>query len=89
MWTLNVTYDLRKPGRDYTALFEYLKSLGNWCHALESTWFVVTDKSPETVRDEARRHADSNDAILVVRSARPGAWIGLSAEISGWLQKNL
>jgi hypothetical protein len=89
MWTLCMSYDLRQPGRDYSNLTEYLKTFPNWCHALESMWFVVTDKSPEAVRDEARKCADANDRLLVFRTGPPAAWVGLSNEITEWLQKNL
>lgn len=35
-----ITYDLKQPGRNYTDLYEAIKSLGDWQHPLESTWFV-------------------------------------------------
>jgi hypothetical protein len=35
------------------------------------------------------QHLDSNDAILVVQSATPGAWAGLSLEASSRLKENL
>jgi len=89
VWTLCLVYDLRQPGRDYSSLIGYLKAFPNWCHPQESVWLVVTDKSPETVRDEARRYADANDRILVFRAGRPGAWVGISADVADWLGKNL
>ena len=89
MWTLCVTYDLRAPGRNYDKLFDYLKSQPAWCHPVESVWFIATDKSPEFIRDEMQGSCDSNDKILVVRTAAPGAWVNLTTESSEWLKKNL
>lgn len=89
MWILCITYDLRQPGRDYSALYSYLKSFPDWCHALESVWFVKTDRSPKTIRNAARSHMDSNDGILIFRATTPGAWAGLSDEISKWLKDKL
>lgn len=89
MWTLCITYDLRKPGRDYSDLYTYLKSFSDWCHPVESVLLVNTDKSPKAVRDEVWKYMDDNDGLLVFRAASPGAWAGLSDEISKWLKDNL
>lgn len=89
LWTLNVSYDLRKPGRNYESLIKYLESFPGYCHALESEWFIVTDKSPEKVLNEAMAHVDSNDGIVVVRSSAPGAWVNLPESVSRWLERNL
>ena len=35
-----VNYDLRQPYRDYSGVFEAIKSCGDWWHFLESTWLV-------------------------------------------------
>ena len=32
-----ISYDLKIPGRDYTSLYDAIKSLGDWQHLLEST----------------------------------------------------
>ena len=84
-----ISYDLRKPGRNYDSLIEYVKGLGPWCHALESTWYVVTNATAEAIRDGAIGHIDANDAILVNGATAPGAWRGLPKDISEWLVANL
>ena len=38
-----VTYDLRKPGRDYATLFAAIKALGKAIKPLQSTWIVATN----------------------------------------------
>ena len=47
-----ITYDLKQPGRNYSDLYETIKSLGDWQHPLESTWFVYMDD-----------HADLNSVV--------------------------
>ncbi len=56
---------------------------------MESVFLVKTDKSPKAVGDEVWKYMDDNDGLLVFRAAAPGAWAGLSDEISKWLKDNL
>jgi hypothetical protein len=63
--TIQINYDVRKPGRDYTPLYDYIKSFRGWAHPLESLWLVRTEKAASTVRDELMRKVDSNDKVLV------------------------
>ena len=42
-----VSYDLKNPGRDYTALYDAIKSIGEWQHPLESVWIVATNTCNE------------------------------------------
>ena len=89
MATYIVSYDLKKPGKDYSKLLKHLKSYGNWWHHLDSTWVIVTHKSAVEVRDETAAHMDANDLLLVVKSAGVGAWRGFNQEGSEWLKANL
>lgn len=87
MKTISVSYDLRQPGRDYEPVYAYLKSTGNWCHALESFWLIRTTKSAVEVRDDLLALIDANDQILcadVTNSAM--AWHGLGAKKSEWIR---
>lgn len=62
-----ITYDLRQPGRDYSALYEALRGLGAARH-LDSVWVVRrANTSVEALNDYLRRSLDANDLILVVR----------------------
>lgn len=39
----DITYDLRKPGQDYTPLYEAIKALGtSYKHDMQSTWLVAS-----------------------------------------------
>jgi hypothetical protein len=85
-----VTYDLRKPGRNYDDLYKELKKFSNWCHYLESSWFVVSDRTSLQVHDQVKPRMDSNDG-LVVSEIRKGnsAWTGLEQKVSDWMKQNL
>jgi hypothetical protein len=65
MRTIQVNYDLRKPGRNYEPVYDYLKSFSAYSHPLESLWLVRTWKSASPVRDELKQHVDRNDQVLV------------------------
>ena len=85
-----IGYDLNKPGQNYRNLFDEIKSIsGTWCHALDSTWFVVTGLSAEKIRDRLLPHMDVNDELLVARQSGEAAWCGLPKEASDWLAEQL
>jgi hypothetical protein len=65
MRTIQINYDLRKPGRDYESLYKYLRSHKNHRRPLQSLWLVRTSKPVSTLRDEVKRHVDRNDKVLV------------------------
>jgi len=85
----SISYDLNKPGQDYSTLYSAIKKLGSWCHPLDSTWFVVTELVAADVRDYLAKVMDKSDGLIVARATAPGAWRGLSDEISRWLEDNL
>jgi CRISPR-associated endonuclease Cas2 len=63
-----VTYDLDKPGQDYTDLWNELDSLGAQ-RVQESVWVVRYSGKTVELRDLLKNYIDSNDRLLVVRSA--------------------
>jgi hypothetical protein len=89
MSVLTISYDLRKPGRNYESLYEGIKALGSWCHALESTWFVDTNKSATDAANMLWKHMDSNDGLFVGRLTKEAAWAGLSDIFSEWLKTHI
>lgn len=62
--TIQVNYDLRKPGRNYEPVYDYLKSFSAWSRPLGSLWLVRTSKSAVTVRNELKRLVDGNDRVI-------------------------
>lgn len=44
-----ITYDLKKPGQDYSNVHDAIKSCGTWWHYLESTWLVDSYLTAEQI----------------------------------------
>lgn len=84
-----ISYDLNRPGQDYPDLFKAIKALGDWCHPVDSTWFVDTSADAVAIRDRLVRVMDGNDQMVVTRATVPGAWKGLSQDVSQWLMNHL
>jgi hypothetical protein len=71
-----INYDLKRPGQDYKALYEAIKTCGAWWHFLGSTWLVDTSLSAQGIWDRLAPHVDKNDYVLV---------IGVTRDSQGWL----
>ena len=84
-----VSYDLSKPGQDYTKLYDAIKAYSWWWHYLDSTWVIVTDDSAVSIRDNLYTHMDSNDELLVAKLTGTAAWNGFEAKASDWLKEHL
>ncbi len=76
-----ITYDLKQPGRNYTPLYEAIKSLGDWQHPLESVWFVRMDDNAdlEAVINRLKANADTNDLFFAVK---------ITEKYQGWLPRS-
>lgn len=74
-----INYDLKRPGQDYSGLYEAIKSCGAWWHYLGSTWLVDTTLNASSIWERIRQHIDQNDRVLV---------IGVTQEYEGWLPKD-
>lgn len=68
-----VSYDLRKPGRNYDSLYS---RLADWkaARALQSVWIIETDNSAVAIRDDLAKHIDANDGLLVTGLTGEAAW---------------
>ena len=77
---LIVNYALKNPLRDYTPLFEAIKSNSlQWWHYLDSTWIVNTNLSANDYTQRLLPHILTTDYLLVVR---------ITGEHQGWLPKD-
>jgi hypothetical protein len=74
----SINYDLKKPGRDYTDLYNAIKSCGVWWHHLGSTWLVDTSLNATQIWNKLKGAIDANDYVLV---------IGVTADNNGQLPK--
>lgn len=90
MNTLLITYDLSKPGQEYTTLIDHLQSYPSWWHCLESTWLVRTSEGPSDACNRLKPFLDANDKAVVINvTSDPAAWLGLDQRCSDWLLTNL
>ncbi|MDY7092609.1 MAG: hypothetical protein SX243_06520 [Acidobacteriota bacterium] len=76
MYIYNVSYDLRKPGKNYSGLTNELKNSPDWWHYLGSTWLIATRETAGQLYNRLAQHLDKNDSVLVIR---------VSNDYSGWL----
>lgn len=83
-----VTYDLKAPGKDYTKLYEVLKTAPTWWHYLESTWILRTDESVQAWSDKIRQVMDPNDLLLVVDVTNKTRQGWLNPKAWEWLKTN-
>jgi hypothetical protein len=80
-----IAHDLHEPDRDYSAVIEYIKSLGSWCHLEESVWLIDSMSSPESIRDGLSGTSD-DATYFVQRVANNWSSWGLSSSKSSWLK---
>jgi hypothetical protein len=64
-----IGYDLhRSREENYDKLYTALEAVGGaYWDCLESTWLVITEKTPAQIRDELKQHLKEVDRLLVMR----------------------
>jgi hypothetical protein len=82
---LLVTYDLKKPGADYTGLYEVLKTAPNWYHFLDSCWLLSTNETPSQWFEKVRSKIDQNDNIFIVDISRQPRQGWLNKDVWDWI----
>jgi hypothetical protein len=85
---LSISYDLKKPGRNYDDLYETIKSAPSWAHAMDSLWFISTGESVETWSNRLRQVMDQNDWLFVVDITGQSCNGWMKKEIWEWLEKH-
>jgi hypothetical protein len=83
-----ITYDLMRPGKDYSSLIQAIKSYGTWGKITESCWAIVSTSSASAIRDFLSQHIDINDRLFVIKSGGEAAWRNAIAS-TDWLKRNL
>jgi hypothetical protein len=83
-----VSYDLKKPGKDYEGLYKELKSASSWWHYLESSWLLKTNLTADQWFDKIKTHLDENDFVLIIEVGKDSqGW--LPPKAWEWIQKNI
>ena len=87
MSVLLVTYDLKKPGQDYTDFLAIIRKYP-YARLSESSYAIATNEAPKDVYNKLSPHMDKNDQLYVVTLRLP--YLGLGPkEVNDWLTKNL
>jgi CRISPR-associated endonuclease Cas2 len=84
-----VSYDLDKPGQDYSDLIKRLREFGA-TRILYSEWFLAHTATAEQLRDDLLRFMDDNDRILVAELKNSAAWNHLmisNNSVLAWYKK--
>ncbi len=83
-----VTYDLSKPGQNYTEFHKVIKGYASWAKLSESSYAIDTLESPDTVYNKLSPHMDRNDQLYVIPLGSP--WQGWGPkEVNNWLSQHL
>ncbi len=59
-----VTYDLLKPGQDYSGLIKAISQYHH-VHPLESVWFIKSMDTSEKISEDLLKWIDTNDRIFI------------------------
>jgi hypothetical protein len=82
-----VTYDLDKPGQDYTDLLKEIKKF-SWARLSESSYAIETDLTPNQLYTRFKPYVDGNDTIYVITLTAPYFGWG-PKEVNEWLDRHL
>lgn len=88
MRVYQISYDLRKQ-RNHSALCERIRSYKTFCHALESSWIILTEQGAAEIRDYLAPAMKRDDGLLVTRLQGEAAWRELGDELNQWLKNQL
>jgi hypothetical protein len=87
MSLLLVAYDLNKPEQDHSDLLEQIEKYSN-VRLTESSFAIITDKTPRAICEEFNKFIDKNDNLYVITLRRP--YDGCGSKLAhSWLYKEL
>lgn len=86
-----IGYDLHaSEGEHYDKLYAALETIGSgYWDCLESTWLVVTEKTPVQIRDELQPYLKDDDRLLIMRYGEGATWLGFKNDCQTWLEDHL
>ena len=86
-----IGYDLHPSEEaNYDRLFAALETMGSgYWDCLNSTWLVITQKTPTEIRDGLKQYLKDDDRLLVMRYGEGAAWLGFKDECQTWLEDKL
>ena len=84
-----ITYDLKKTGQDYDALYKKIMSLGQTSHPLQNLWLLSSSFNVDSVRDQIKTVIDSNDSVFVAQLYKGSYSAWMNVEAHKWLEARL
>jgi hypothetical protein len=81
-----ISYDLRKKGQDYYALYDAIEAMDSYCHVLESVWIVEFSGSAQDILNKLITVTDNNDSLIVLELGTQVAWRKLPNGVVKWIQ---
>jgi hypothetical protein len=86
---IHISYDLKEPNGNYSAVIAKIKELGSWAKINDSFWYVDSTFTATQARDHIVVALNGNDSLFVVNASDgQAAWHGLSTNVSSFLREN-
>jgi len=79
MKKFSISYDLDKPGQDYSRLTNRIKALGG-TRILLSQWFISSNSTALNIANDLIKYMDKNDRLFVT-DMNDYAWYNTLAEV--------
>lgn len=83
-----ILYELKTPMKDYTSLYNAIKSYEHWGKITSTSWAVVSELSHIAIRDNLSQFIGKEDRLMVIQSGLHAAWTNAMAP-NDWLKQNL
>ena len=87
MAVLLVTYDLNKPGQNYSDFIDTFKQYP-WAKLSESSYAIDTTKSPNSIYSELKPYIDKGDQVYIITLSKPLSYWGPKT-VNAWLEERL
>jgi hypothetical protein len=71
-----ISYDLDKPGQDYSDIINRLKQLKAQ-EVTRSDWLLASNRTPTQIKEDLLAYLDNNDRIIVAELKYNAAWKNL------------
>jgi hypothetical protein len=81
-----VSYDLRKPGRNYQGLYDRLAAW-NAFRVLQSVWIIKSDSKPIDICSDLIKYIDAGDGLMVGQLSN-AAWYNLEGQTGDKLNRS-
>ena len=87
MSVLLITYDLKKPGQDYSDFLKTIKGY-SWARLSESSYAIDTKETPIAINDKLIPHMDKNDQLYIITLRKTYSGLG-PKDVNDWLAQHL